>query len=110
MKVYLNHMTRADPPRLIPTGNCWCGCGTQAGIGSFFARGHDKVAEAALLAAEYGGSVPQLLHRHGYGPGRSVTDDAVRTGGWARCGFRGCNYTGTPASVRNHQRKTGHDG
>src|SRR2546423_13126919 len=59
----------AAKPGLIPTGTCWCECGKQTGIGSFFARGHDKIAEAALTAAEFGGSVPQLLHRHGYGPG-----------------------------------------
>lgn len=93
-------------PRLIPTGTCWCGCGATAAIGSFFARGHDKVAEAALLAAEYGGSVPQLLHRHGYGPGRSVTDDAVDKKVWERC--PSCRYAGSPASVRNHQRKAEH--
>ncbi|AUG80511.1 hypothetical protein CFP65_5829 [Kitasatospora sp. MMS16-BH015] len=34
-----------------PTGACWCGCGAALGAGSFFAQGHDKVAEAALLAA-----------------------------------------------------------
>jgi len=101
-------MTPTELPRLLPTGNCWCGCGENAAIGSFFARGHDKVAEAALLATKYGGSVPQLLHRHGYGPGRSVTDDAVRSGAWSRCEESGCNYSGTQTSVRNHQRKAGH--
>jgi hypothetical protein len=101
-------MAESELPRLIPTGNCWCGCGDVAAIGSFFARGHDKVAEAALLATQYGGSVPQLLHKHGYGPGRSVTDDAVRSGAWTRCGHAGCSYSGTPSSVRNHQKKAGH--
>lgn len=98
--------TSHDLSRLIPTGTCWCGCGDTAAIGSFFARGHDKVAEAALLATQYAGSVPQLLHQHGYGPGRSVTDDAVDTGAWERC--RRCRYAGTAGSVRNHQRKAGH--
>ena len=101
-------MTTTQLPRLLPTGNCWCGCGDNAAIGSFFARGHDKVAEAALLATKYGGSVPQLLHKHDYGPGRSVTDDAVRSGAWSRCAESGCNYSGTRTSVRNHQRKAGH--
>ncbi|MET7852904.1 hypothetical protein ABZT48_32750 [Streptomyces avermitilis] len=59
-------------PRLISTGTCWCGCGTEVGIGSFFARGHDKIAEAALLVTEYGSFVPQLLHKHGYGPGHGT--------------------------------------
>jgi hypothetical protein len=96
-------MVESKLPRLIPTGTCWCGCGKQTGIGSFFARGHDKIAEAALTAAEFGGSVPQLLHRHGYGPGRSVIDEAVAAGTWEKCG--NCWYRGTSESVRNHRRK-----
>lgn len=77
MFCYLECMTKPQLPRLIPTGTCWCGCGTETGIGAFFARGHDKVAEAALLAVDYGGSVAQLLHANGYGPGHSVTAKAV---------------------------------
>jgi hypothetical protein len=96
-------MTYLKLPRLIPTGTCWCGCGKQTGIGSFFARGHDKIAEAALTAAEFGGSVPQLLHRHGYGPGRSVIEEAVAAGAWEKCSS--CWYCGTSESVRNHRRK-----
>lgn len=94
----------SNTPRLIPTGTCWCGCGEEVGIGAFFSRGHDKVAEAALLAVQYGGSVPQLLHEHGYGPGRSVTDDAVEKSGWQRCSEPGCSYVGGPASAANHVR------
>jgi hypothetical protein len=101
-------MSNADLPRLIPTGNCWCGCNDPVGLGSFFARGHDKIAEAALLAAEYGSSVPQLLHKHGYGPGRSVTDDAVRRGTWERCSAPGCTYAGAAGSVRNHRARNDH--
>lgn len=97
---YLEDMTKKRP-RLIPTGTCWCGCGTEVAIGSFFARGHDKVAEAALLAVEYGSSVPQLLHANGYGPGHSVTAAAVDAGAWEKCP-KGCGYVGAPASVRNH--------
>lgn len=96
-------MTTSNLPRLIPTGTCWCGCGKQTGIGSFFARGHDKIAEAALTAAEFGGSVPQLLHRHGYGPGRSVIEEAVEGGVWVSC--EQCWYRGAPGSVKNHRRK-----
>ncbi len=55
-------------PRLIPTGDCWCGCGEDAGIGAFFRPGHDKAAESAVIALEYGG-VADFLSRHGYGPG-----------------------------------------
>jgi hypothetical protein len=97
-------MTKKDLPRLIPTGTCWCGCGTEVGLGSFFARGHDKVAEAALLAAEYGSSVAQLLHAHTYGPGHSVTEAALRKGVWQKCAT--CGYAGAPTSVRTHQKKT----
>ena len=58
----------AGRKRLIPTGECWCGCGEETGIGSFFLPGHDKVAESAVISVEYGG-VPELLVAHGYGPG-----------------------------------------
>lgn len=93
-------------PRLIPTGTCWCGCGTDVSLGSFFARGHDKTAEAALIAVEYDGSVAQMLHAKGFGPSNSVTDKAVREAGWERCprATEGCKYTGAPASVRKHAK------
>ncbi len=54
--------------RLLPTGECWCGCGKDTAIGSFFQPGHDKTAESAVISVEYGG-VPEFLHHHGYGPG-----------------------------------------
>ncbi|MFC1915281.1 hypothetical protein ACFLW4_01085 [Chloroflexota bacterium] len=53
--------------RLLPTGQCWCGCGQDAARGSFFLPGHDKKAESAVIMAEYGG-VPEFLTQHGYGP------------------------------------------
>jgi hypothetical protein len=90
-------------PRLIPTGNCWCGCSTTVNIGSFFARGHDKVAEAALLAVRYESSVARLLDHHGFGPNKSVLDAAVEGGGWEECPH--CEYTGAPASIRNHIKR-----
>lgn len=62
------------------------------------------MAEAALLAAEYGASVPQLLHKHGYGPGHSITVQAVESGAWQKC--PSCAYVGAPVSVRNHEKKT----
>ncbi|MEC4016125.1 hypothetical protein [Streptomyces sp. H27-D2] len=92
--------------RLIPTGTCWCGCGKEVGIGRFFAQGHDKVAEAALMAVRYGASVPRLLHDHDFGPANSVTAAAVESGAWEKCSD--CDYVGAPASIRNHQKKTGH--
>ena len=91
-------------PRLIPTGECWCGCGAEVSLGSFFARGHDKTAEAALIAAEYEGSVARLLERHGFGPDSSVEDAAIGSGRWARC--LQCRYAGAPESVRRHTCKT----
>lgn len=103
-------MASNETPRLIPTGNCWCGCGREVGLGKFFAAGHDKISEAALLAIAYNGSVPHFLHAHGYGPHHSVTADAVAkndTTRWIECDQ--CDtrpgYRGTAESVRNHQRK-----
>ena len=96
-------MTTKPLPHLTPTGTCWCGCATKVGTASFFAPGHDKVAEAALLAVEYGSSVAQLLHGHGYGPGHSVSGRAVAEGAWRTC--PSCSYVGAPASITNHSRK-----
>ncbi|MFJ1827373.1 hypothetical protein [Streptomyces sp. NPDC088178] len=104
-KRYLEPMTK-NLPRLIPTGKCFCGCGASVGLGSFFARGHDKTAEAALLAVRYESSVARLLEQHDFGPENSVLDAAVADGGWVIC--PSCLYAGAPASVRNHQKKTGH--
>jgi hypothetical protein len=56
------------PARLIPTGECWCGCGEETGLGAFFVSGHDKRAEAAVVKIVYG-NVPNLLVAHGFGPG-----------------------------------------
>ncbi|MFG3510270.1 hypothetical protein ACGF5F_32760 [Streptomyces sp. NPDC047821] len=91
-----------DKPRLLPTGKCWCGCGKDANLGKFFAQGHDKVAEAALMAIRYDASVPRLLAEHGYGPDRSVRDEALAHG-WESCSY--CSYIGAPLSVRKHTRK-----
>jgi hypothetical protein len=54
--------------KLIPTGECWCGCRAETGLGSFFVSGHDKRAEAAIVKTVYG-DVPKLLVAHGFGPG-----------------------------------------
>ena len=73
--------------RLIPTGHCWCGCGKETGIGSFFLSGHDKVAESAVILVEYGG-VPQFLQDRGYGPGgknpRKELEEWRKSGGRSR--------------------------
>lgn len=100
-------MPKQEKPRLIPTGNCWCGCGKEVGLGRFFAQGHDKTAESALIALKYEGSVPHFLHAHGYGPQHSVTGEAVRKTDWQECT---CGYRGAPASIHKHQTKHGHTG
>jgi hypothetical protein len=87
-----------------PTGFCYCGCGKEIGYGRHFAAGHDKIAEAALIAARYEGSVARLLVANDYGPDRSVTQAAVDAGVWEKCP-RGCGYVGAPASIRNHLKK-----
>jgi hypothetical protein len=55
--------------RVLPMGECWCGCGTEVSARSFFSAGHDRRAESMLAALEYG-SLADMLAAHGYGPGR----------------------------------------
>lgn len=92
----------ARPPRLLPTGTCWCGCDRDVGLGKFFAPGHDKTAESALIAVHYGATVPRFLDAHGYGPNHSVTAKAIKEAGWTEC--TRCGYRGAPASMRNHEK------
>lgn len=65
------------PDRLMPTGECWCGCGETTAVGAFFVSGHDKRAEAAIVKVEYG-DVPSLLVKHGYGPGGKNASEALQ--------------------------------
>ncbi|WP_372412505.1 hypothetical protein [Streptomyces luteireticuli] len=90
--------------RLLPTGECFCGCGGEAEIGRWFVRGHDITAGAALRAVE-GVSLPQRLVDAGFGPGRSVVAQAVEQAGWARCA--GCAYAGPAAGLAAHVRGSG---
>lgn len=53
--------------RLLPTGDCWCGCEGETTPGNFFQPGHDKFAESAVINIKYG-SVAEFLVDHGYGP------------------------------------------
>ncbi len=53
--------------RLVPTGDCWCGCEAAANPGNFWAPGHDKRAESAVINIKYG-SVAEFLIEHGFGP------------------------------------------
>lgn len=94
--------------RLLPTGSCWCGCGVEVGLGSFFARGHDKIAEAAILAVRYDGSVAQLVADHGFGPDKPVRQAALESGLWAECPAPACDYLGTPENIRVHRNKKHH--
>ena len=55
--------------RLLPTGECWCGCGEEVPVRSFFRPGHDKRAEAAVATVVYGG-IANMLEAHGFGPGK----------------------------------------
>lgn len=54
--------------RLLPTGQCFCGCDEETPRGSFFAPGHDKRAEGAVIRMRHGG-VAEFVVAHGYGPG-----------------------------------------
>ncbi|WP_217226125.1 hypothetical protein [Streptomyces anulatus] len=85
----------------MPTGDCFCGCGEEAGIGSWFVRGHDITAAAALRALE-GKKLPERLVSLGFGPESSVVERAVEEAGWERCA--GCAYAGTPANLAAHTR------
>jgi hypothetical protein len=70
-------MQSKESKRLIPTGECWCGCGEETQVGSFFVAGHDKRAEAAVVKTVYG-SVPALLIAHGFGPDGKSADEELR--------------------------------
>ncbi|MFF9785614.1 hypothetical protein [Streptomyces nigrescens] len=95
-------MTVTRKRRLVPTGYCCCGCGGEAAIGSWFVRGHDITSAAALRAVEGGLSLPQRLAAAGFGPDRSVVEEAVQHAGWERC--PGCAYAGPPAGLSTHTR------
>jgi hypothetical protein len=59
----------AKERNMTPTGKCWCGCGEAVPEESYFARGHDKAAEAMLTKLLYGPrhSVAAFLADNGYG-------------------------------------------
>lgn len=67
----------AEQERLVPTGECWCGCGQEAAIGAFFLSGHDKKAEAAVIRLKYG-TVAKFVREEGFGPGgRNAYEEAA---------------------------------
>jgi hypothetical protein len=59
--------------RVLPTGDCWCGCETpdhrptEVPRGKFFVPGHDRRAESMVIAMEYGG-VAEFLAEKGFAP------------------------------------------
>lgn len=57
---------RKQSKDVLPTGECWYGSGTDIPIGSFFAAGHDKVAESAVILTGYG-VLAGFLEIHGFG-------------------------------------------
>jgi hypothetical protein len=61
-------MPQVPKQRALPTGECWCGCRAETPVGSFFAPGHDKVAESRVIVEQYE-NVPGFLVAHGYAPG-----------------------------------------
>lgn len=61
-------MSERSWPRPLPTGECWCGCGLETPVGSFFAAGHDKKAESRVIVEQFD-NVPGFLVAHGYAPG-----------------------------------------
>ncbi|MFD7624001.1 hypothetical protein [Streptomyces sp. NPDC059802] len=70
--------------------------------------GHDITAAAALRAVQGGVTLPERLVEAGFGPERSVVQEAVDRAGWARC--TGCAYAGAPAGLAAHVRGGGCEG
>jgi hypothetical protein len=63
---------------LIPTGQCWCGCGAKTSLGAFFLPGHDKRAEAAVVKTRYR-TIPDFLVAHDFGPnGKNPSEELAR--------------------------------
>lgn len=91
-----------SPNSLRDIEYCWCGCGTAVTPGNFFASGHDKIAEGALLALKYEGTVARLLAENGFGPSASIVDAAVQSGAWTRCPT--CGHPGNERTMRNHAK------
>ncbi len=60
--------SRDKQGRLLPTGECWCGCGDAAATGKFWIPGHDTYAHSALIKMKYG-DVAEFLVHNSYGPG-----------------------------------------
>src|SRR5450830_1845157 len=60
---------------LVPTGDCWCGCGSATRRESFFLPGHAVRADSMLISMRFG-SVAGFLSELGYGgTGRNLSRD-----------------------------------
>ena len=96
-------MTKDQRP-LRPARLCLCGCKTEIGDSSYFARGHDKLAEAAYLALKHDGTVARLLADNGYNETNSVIEAALAdpAAGWERCPV--CQHPGNPQTMRYHAK------
>jgi hypothetical protein len=93
-------------PIPLPTGSCFCGCGTPTNLGAYWAQGHDKKAEADMNSLHHGDQVVQRLVDLGYGPdGKNLQEETLRTGTRELCGHPGCAATGKPGSegLRRHR-------
>lgn len=67
--------SRSSPTNLPLTGECWCGCSSPVGPESYFASGHDRYAESAVIKMVYGG-VAAFLEAHDFGPsGRNLRQE-----------------------------------
>ncbi len=53
--LFSGDMRMASTKRLLPTGECWRGCGAETALGSFFLTGHDETAGSAVILVGYGG-------------------------------------------------------
>jgi hypothetical protein len=53
--------------RVLPTGECWCGCEAEVPRGKFFVPGHDRKADTMVVKMEYGG-VAEFLAAKGFAP------------------------------------------
>jgi hypothetical protein len=104
-----------QPGLPAPTGSCWCGCGTTVGAASYFAPGHDRIAESVLTAVllaemrtDSPSPVARFLFENRYGADRNLMRRAeeLDVGGW--CPAPECGYASTKSAVANHRRLKRH--
>ena len=84
--------------KLLPTGSCWCGCGSDVPRGKFFLSGHDKRAESAVIQLKYG-SIPEFLQAMGYGPGGKNPTEALTQSQGSQGGPGTMSYSRIPEGM-----------